>query len=556
MLPRTRLLPRSQGFLSTLWVPSLLIWVAASCRSPEDHRASADEEVYALIEARKVELFQDSSPFTIEPNAASLRDKLEAGEEISLDSMNLVDCLAIAAANSRDYQARKERLYLTALDLTLEQWRFDTQFGAILSGTVNGDGDGAQSATADGQLTVSRVLGTGASIVSNIGSSLFRVLTTGDGWDALSDISLSVTQPLLRGAGRAIVREPLTQAQRDLIYEVRDFERFRRTFALQVVRQFYRLLLANQNVANEEANRTALEQVRLRNEALAEAGQVSDIQVDQAKQEELRSNNQLVELSQSLARQIDDFKFFLGLPLNTELSLDTEELSRLVESLDQEDPVLGKFSEEKIVAMALSNRLDYLNTVDSVFDAERRVMVAADGLEAGLDFQASINSSTPEGQPFRFRSDGVGWSAGLSLDLPIDQLPERNAYRRALIDQQATLRSLEESGDSIEANLRDLLREADATMASYRIQENAVTLAERRVESANLNLEAGRAETRDLLEAQEALLASQNAAFRALVDYALARLDLYSEMEVLTVDETGIGVDNAILEQSLAENQP
>ena len=43
----------------------------------------------------------------------------------------------------------------------------------------------------------------------------------------VSTLSLDVIQPLLRGAGWAVTLEPLTQAERNLLYAVRDFARFR-----------------------------------------------------------------------------------------------------------------------------------------------------------------------------------------------------------------------------------------------------------------------------------------------------------------------------------------
>jgi outer membrane protein TolC len=53
-------------------------------------------------------------------------------------------------------------------------------------------------------------------------------------------------------------------------------------------------------------------------------------------------------------------------------------------------------------------------------------------------------------------------------------------------------------------------------------------------------LDAGRAGTRDLLEAQESLLSAQNSATASLIDYTLARMGLYLDMELLRFDETGI----------------
>ena len=434
-----------------------------------------------------------------------------------------------------------------ALDLTLEQWRFEYQFGGAVDGSVTGDGTGAQDASVGGGFGLTKLLGTGARIVGDLGASLFRIVATGDGWDTLTTASLSVTQPLLQGAGRAIVMEPLTQAERDLVYQVRSFERFRRTFAVDVASRVYRLAQSLDSVANQEANVESLKLVRERNQALAEAGIVSDIDVDQARQDELRSQNQLLVLRQNLQNDFDGLKLFLGLPVDADIGLDPGVLAELRKELEDGDPLLEQLDEDTVSSVALANRLDFLTEVDEVYDSERRILIAADALEAGLDFIASVDASSEEGRPLAFRSENVDWTAGFVLDLPIDQLPERNAYRQTLIDHDRQVRGVEELGDRIRANLRELLREVETARESYRLQINAVTLAERRVESARLNLEAGRAETRDLLDAQRDLLTAQNAATLALIEFALARLDLYLEMEVLAVDQSGISVDNSIL---------
>jgi len=137
----------------------------------------------------------------------------------------------------------------------------------------------------------------------------------------------------------------------------------------------------------------------------------------------------------------------------------------------------------------------------------------------------------------------VPWSASLELDLPIDRLVERNAYRAALIDLQLAQRDAEESSDNVREDVRNALRALEAAREQVGIQENAVRLAERRVESSKMQQEAGRADTRDLLDSQEALLEAQNAEVQARVDYTLARLALYRDMELLRVDEDGLHVD-------------
>ena len=122
-------------------------------------------------------------------------------------------------------------------------------------------------------------------------------------------------------------------------------------------------------------------------------------------------------------------------------------------------------------------------------------------------------------------------------------VPARNAYRTSMINLVTARRSLEQLQDSITADLRDELRETRSQLEAYQIQLNSVELAERRIESAALNLEAGRADTRDILEAQEDLLAAQNAATSTLINFWMARYDLYLDMESLRVEETGIRIE-------------
>ena len=62
------------------------------------------------------------------------------------------------------------------------------------------------------------------------------------------------------------------------------------------------------------------------------------------------------------------------------------------------------------------------------------------------------------------------------------------------------------------------------------------------------NVEAGRADTRDILEAQEALLQAQNLTTAALIAHRLSQLALFRDMEILRVDETGIAVERSLLE--------
>jgi len=94
--------------------------------------------------------------------------------------------------------------------------------------------------------------------------------------------------------------------------------------------------------------------------------------------------------------------------------------------------------------------------------------------------------------------------------------------------------------DEIKLDVRDRLRSLLESRESLRIQAQSLLVAEKRVKSSNLFLEAGRAQMRDLLEAQDDLLAAQNLLTAAAVSYRIAELELQSDMGVLEIDERGL----------------
>lgn len=516
-----------------------LLAALAACRSPEAHFAEADRQSYAILEERRAALGLDLGPIHLEPAVDRMRERLlEQEPEAEPVTIGLVEALSVAAENSREYQRRKELLYLAALDLTLARFRFQVQTNGSLGAFLTGNGEEVTSRSLEGGFGFTRLLGTGARIVGDIGFGLFRDLTTGDSFDPISTFSLSVTQPLLRGSGQRIVMEPLTQAERDVVYQVREFERFRRTFAVNVYSRYLRIVQQVDRVSNQRKNFKNLNLLAERNTALAEAGRMSDIQMDQARQEEVTSISRLIQEEQQLQNLLDDFKFFLGLPPQARIQVVPDSLEKLSEA---EPEPLGFEDPDWLSEYALQWRLDHQTSLDAVDDAERRSYVARDALRSAMDVAGGVRGVTSgDGNALEFGKDDLVWDLGVNLDFALTRLPERNVYRESLINLAFARRNAQESEDSIRVQVRDRLRQAQRTLETWRLQGGAVELAERRVESTSLSLEAGRAATRDILEAQEALLAAQNNKTNALIDQRLAVLNLWLDLGLLRLDEAGL----------------
>lgn len=522
------------------------------CMTPTEARAEADREVYSIIEQRREEL-SEFDPFTIDPATDTLRERLVAGAQ--LDPVDLQELLIIAAENSRVYRDQREALFLVALDLTLQQWNFGVQQTAGADASTSGTDNETVDQQAGAIWSWSKVFGSGLQVLGSLALRTVRLTSSSSldrSWNDFSRATLSITQPLLRGFGADIVLEPLTQAERNVLYAAREFERFRRTFAFSVTQQYFGVLRQIDSVVNEQENYKGLQALRERNESFAEAGRLDEIQVDQARQDELRARTGLLVETTNLATSYDDFKFVLGLPIVSALPLDPAEYL----SLDTWDWLELDPTEEFVIQTALERRYDYMTALDRVDDAARRVHVAADALRNGLDFQADIAARSRDDSPSAFDSSDVSWEAGLDFDFAIDRLPERNAYRASLVRQAQAKRDAVELHDQIVADLRQEIRALATARETYQIQQSAVILAERRVESTNLSLEAGRTDTRDVLESQESLLTARNALTASLTTYILSGLALYRDMELLRVTPEGVTVDTAPIIEFLDTPQP
>ena len=199
------------------------------------------------------------------------------------------------------------------------------------------------------------------------------------------------------------------------------------------------------------------------------------------------------------------------------------------------------YTTEMAIETARQWRLDLANSADTVEDAERRLELAAEGLGLQLDFIGSTNvSSTPKTQVERLEFHKGIYSLGLEADLPFDRKAERNDYRRKLLDLELAIREYENDEDNIELDMRSALRDLRAKADQYRIQQLALVLAKRQLESQEMLLSIGQGETRLLLEAQGAITRAQNTVMSAIVNHAVAKLGFYRDVGVLQVKPDGM----------------
>lgn len=586
--------------------------VAGGCRSAGDWRDVADEKAARVLGAVQRDVTGREEPVQIETPAQTLRRRLLLDQGLTVfneaslgirdlstnaywngaerlqasdrdDSLplgtnrvltiGLKDAVQIAARGSRDYQGRKESLFTAALGLDLENQKFRTTFTGMMNASVDSSESEGERETRYGEANkvgASRTFADGTQLSSAIAVDLAGMLSgeKTSSWGLLADASISI--PLMRGSGRLVNMEPLTQAQRNLVYTIREFEQYKRDFMVGIASAYLNVLLTKRMLMNEEENYKRVIISTRRSRRMADANRMSPSDFDQSRQSELSARNNWISAFESYDASLEAFKGQLGLPPDAKIDLadqDLEELQAYVEKFAKTE--LGEYDAgeaaaplalerpksvdeagalkdqvDRAIALAVENRLDFRSNIDRIEDAQRQVLIAEDALRA----EVTLGGRASAGEGAKAGSDDNGefnlgeavFGSTLSIDLPFERTAERNAYRGSLIQLEGAVRAYQAAEDALKESVRAAIRSLRETREQLKIQYLAVSLAERRVRNNDLLLQAGRAEMRDVLEAQAALLSAQNALFSAIRSYRVRELELQKELGLLEVTIDGV----------------
>jgi hypothetical protein len=534
---------------------------------------SADKQVYGLIQSRGASVADMDRKFTLEnTNQLSLAAfpvnektdealgeaaKFEQGAHI----LTLKDALGLGVNFSRAYQTARDQLYLTALTLTLAQHRFTPLFTAAGNVAVSGqavpqqvteyipdplDPTKVKAVLSDTLVEQNRVRVNGAIrmdwLIRDVGritaafvADFTRIFSGGVGTVSSSQVGATFSRPLLRNAGFLAEQDVLTQAEHDLLYGIRDFTRFRKDFTVQIASDYYQALGNRDTVRNVYLALQGSRQDTARARELAKEGRMSQADLARYEQQLLNAESAWIDSVRAYLQALDGFKVRLGLPADAQVMLDARDLEQL--AIMHPDVQV-----HDAIELALTARLDYQNAQGRVEDADRRVKLAINNLKPQVDFVAGITFNSDPNSTSGFalpELDRYQWNAGLDVDVPLDRLEKRNAYRSAVINQGQVQRAKVQLHDEIELEVRDTWRVLEQARRTYQISEISVELAKRRVENQEILASLGRANALDQVDAQKALVESRNERTRALVAHTIARLRFWNSLGVLYVQDNG-----------------
>jgi outer membrane protein TolC len=524
---------------------ALAIGLLAGCGSDADVKKRVDDQVYRDIDRHWKDDLGPKANYRVSDVAPSPDDvRAEPNLPGQLGTLTVPQAVALATGRNRNYQDRREALYARAVDLRLTRHQFEQRyFGGIAAGYRADRGAGYEADRKDAvigseaSVGFNRLLADGTQVGVRIAGAWEDVLTGNlkGGLTALMDVSM--VKPLLRGSDRSIVMEELTQADRDLLYEVRSFNQFRKDLVVSVIGDYYATLVLLDHFKNTESNHQALLDLIKVAAPLAEVGWVPAYDVDRVRQEILTSETTVLEARRRYEESLDRFKLKLGVPTATRFVLDPAEL----EALKASPLTCPNLGDQEVVDTAMARRLDLINEADRVVDAQRKVAVAKDRLRAELNLVATASgpgSHKANRQQLSAYHTNVG--LGVEADLPLDRVAEEGEYRLALLAANQQQRQYEQTVDTIAVEVRQSYRRLKEAADRYQVCKKGVTLAQTRVQNTLLLLKHNRATTRRVLDSQSDLFDSQDQTMKALADYATATLEFYRDTGLLQIRADGM----------------
>ena len=374
--------------------------------------------------------------------AAEYLKALESGQ--TGYRLKIDQAIELGLFNAREYQDRREDLFLIALPVTLERFNFAAQ--AFFTEQVVRESTGRRLANGGERWSLNTTSGinklfpTGAMLMVKLANQLTIDLSGDKPQTSISNLSLSLAQPFLRGGGFAVTLEDLTQAERTLLYAMRSYTRFRKIFYVAIAAGggytnnpyglqglspnlgrgiggnltapnigYLPLLQQSALISNQRKNVTSLERLLQLYQAFREGGQQSDLQVGQVEVQLLTSRSQLLGSANSGTSQsgvrgfldsLDNFKLQLGLPITVPLELDDGPLRPIRQQLGRYEEVYSQVQQTELAAA----KYDPAAPV-AQFRARWRALLTESPLVKGTPFAKSIGERLDSWAPAKLTDD-------------------------------------------------------------------------------------------------------------------------------------------------------
>jgi len=363
------------------------------------------------------------------------------------------------------------------------------------------------------------------------------------------ELTLSVSQPLLKGLGKRITERGITTADDAMEVSLANWNQKALDTAAEARNRFLTLAKARESLATRNASLAVARRVHEENGARVKAGVLAEFELQSSDLGVLLREKDLLDAELAERDAADQLRLTLHQPPGTVLELPETPWA------DVPDP-----SEEEALGIALRRRPDLSKARTSLRTAEFNEEIFRNLALPALSLEGSAGVTgiaTEYGNAFDDMRSGKNpnWSVGLRFSVPLGNSAARAdvaAARLKALQARATVAVLEEAAG---LEIRAALRALETRRKQDEVSQKGVSVAETRLASFLKRGKLGLSTTKDVLDAEANLTQARENLSGARADFQSALTSLWKSTGEL-LDRHGVRIDEKSIASKTRKGTP
>lgn len=446
--------------------------------------------------------------------------------------LTLEQCRALAMENNLDIKAQLISPTIAAERVTEEEAKFEWVFTGASTYTKT-DTPTATSLTGSQTENVNTTLGvqiplrTGATINFNLADALYK---TDNAFSTLNpaytaDSSISISQPLLRNAGRRANTHSIRVAEYDSNITDARTKLEIVTILAAAERIYWRLYAARRELTLRKKQYDLADAQLQRSQRFVDAGDKPQIEVTRAEAGVAQTLGAII-IAENLVRDRErELKRILNMP---NVSAETP---TIINIKTEPDPVHYTLNPENLVQMAIDNRMEML---------ELELQIAKDISNIGylrnqalplvtLDYAYNINGlGSARSSAFNMMTHKKfeDQRFGLRMIVPLGNQAAKTRLLQAQLLKRQRLATKQGRRTVIQVEVLNAIDQLEANWQQILASRQSALLEARVYQAEMRQFEIGLGTNTDVLEAQTNLANAQSAEINSLTEYQIAIVDM------------------------------
>ncbi|MGB7970416.1 MAG: TolC family protein [Candidatus Deferrimicrobiaceae bacterium] len=358
---------------------------------------------------------------------------------------------------------------------------------------------------------------------------------------AQPQVSLSLSQPVLRGFGKEITEKDITIAGYAKASSLLQWRSVAISKVADTRDAYFALVKARENLTTRRSSLAVAKEIHAGNQARVKAGVLASVElldsefgVAQREQDLLVAEKNVKDASDSLSVLI---QYGVGSELVPADSIPVEPM---------------EVSEQEEMAIALRNRPDLQDAKVGLQTEEFRTKVARNEMlpAVSLTGSAGLGGLAPGyGDALDELKSGNSpfWSIGVTLAFPLGNDAAKADLAAGLLQERQADTRIRSLTESIRLDVRSALRALDTSMRQVGAAQKGVVLGEARLASFLKRGKVGLATTTDILQAESDLTSSRETLTAARAAYQGAQTLLWKATGEL-LERQGIRIEDPAIE--------